>query len=242
MLRSVRNTPALQGQLPHPVPDPVWRRAARQPAAAPLRVPGWPGASHPVAAARPHPRPHRAGATVPGGALGVAGAVCRRGRPARRRAAGRLGRERHHPAPARPAGSRARRRRTREGAIQLHRRLPSGVGRAAGPGGAHRRRPRRRLCPGLGRQEGQLRTDRRPIHARGPRAALHRPGAWLRPQAETAAVRGHASAGLAGQPRCHVPDRRWRRGARPDRAGHPGSRARPRLLGWMAPASGTSVP
>ncbi len=61
--------------------------------------------------------------------------------------------------------------------------VSSTAARRSGPGcrsgRTHCRRPGRRLRPGLGRQESQLRTDRRAVHAQGPRTALYRPGARL---------------------------------------------------------------
>ena len=189
MLQGVRRTPALQRQLPHPVPHPVWRRAACQPSAAPLRVQGGRRPRNRVAIATSHPRPCRAGAAAPGGALGVAGALCRSRRPACRCVANRLRRERNDAAPACLTRGRARRGRAWRGAGVLCRGLPGAVGQAAHSGGPHHHRPGRRLRAGLDGSQGELRADRRPLRPGRPRAALPRPGSRLRPEAQASAVR-----------------------------------------------------
>src|SRR3954470_15474228 len=54
-LRGVRRPPAQQRQFASRVPHPLRRCAAREPAAAPLPVPGRGRSGDPVAAAHPHP-------------------------------------------------------------------------------------------------------------------------------------------------------------------------------------------
>ena len=81
------------------------------------------------------PRLRRSGAALPGGALGIARAVCRRGRTPRRHPADHGRRQRHHAARARPACGRARRSRTRRGTALLYRRLPGRLGQATHPEG-----------------------------------------------------------------------------------------------------------
>ena len=83
LLRGMRRQPAQQGQLPHPVPDPLWRRGDRQPSAASMPMPSR-GTGHHVAIAETAPRTRRPRAAVFGGALGGVGqgsARIARGRP-----------------------------------------------------------------------------------------------------------------------------------------------------------------
>ena len=136
------------------------------------------------------PGPRRAGAALPRGPLGLARALRRRGRAARRRPAGRGHDQRHHRPRARAAGGRAGRGRARGGAAVLHRWLPGRLGGATAAGGADRGRAGRRLRPRLEREDQQLRGHRRPLDAGGSRRALPRPRARFRHQAEAPAVRG----------------------------------------------------
>ena len=76
----VRRAPAQQGQLPRHLHDALRRRAISQSPTASLSVPGYGRPGDRVAAAGPDARPCRARAALPGGPLGVARALCRRGR------------------------------------------------------------------------------------------------------------------------------------------------------------------
>ncbi len=167
--------------------------------------------------------------------MGIARALCRRGRPACRHSSGRGRRQRDHAARARAACGGACRDRAGGGASLLHQWLRGRLGRAAHSGGAHRGRPRRWLRPKLARPEDQLRGHRRPVGARRSRRPLCRSGARLRSQAKASAIRRPTEPGPAAQSECHVPDRRRRGNPSTDQAGHPGVRARARLLGWTAP-------
>jgi len=113
ILRSMWCPPAQQRPFSRRLPHTLWRCPDRQPASPSLLMPECGGSGDRIAATHADPRLCCPGAALPRGAVGVAGALRRRGRIARRYSSDRIRRQRHHAARGCPACGRACGGRTR---------------------------------------------------------------------------------------------------------------------------------
>jgi len=209
----LRHPAPAQGQPAHRGAHAVRRAAPGQPPLVELSLHTADGPH--VQPARCHPpRADHPGVVLPADTFRRAGVLRAVRRPAQRDPVVGPGPARHHGAAA-GAGHRATPgERTRRRAIELHHRVPRRVGRAAPPGPAAGRRPRRRLRPlqhPTDPARRLVRGDRRQDHARRRWVMLLRLRADLRHQTQTAAVRSACRPRDAGQPAGHLPHRRRRR-------------------------------